>query len=137
MALLVGEGGEHGGGHAPPSRRRELAMSGRLSPPPSGVRAPACGRFQKTRRAGARGSLHSDAGGHLVLSSPDVWEKKPLVGDPAPRARGRWPGARAPHCSGDHVFAAWWPPAARPLNLKWGVTAVSCVPSPPSRTSGL
>jgi hypothetical protein len=66
----VSGGGGHGSGRALPSWRREFAMCGPAPLPLSPLlirrRAPACGRFQKSRRAGARGSFEIGAGRALL-----------------------------------------------------------------------
>lgn len=114
--------GENSGGRAPPSWLPEVAVCGRRSPPPflsSPIRrrAPARGRFQKTRRAGAsdrrgEGPVSSSlvpSSGKISSGRPRPACSRPAVGSarPAlqrqPRVHRMWhrgeaelPAARCP-----------------------------------------
>ena len=87
-------GGGKSGGRAPSSWRRGCRARGRRSLPrfssplPIRPRAPACGRFQKTRRAGAAAARAPAEEGSISSSPPCVpshleWATRPACSRPA------------------------------------------------------
>lgn len=141
-------GGGHSSGRAPPSWRRGFAICGPAPLPLSPLlirrRAPACGRFQKWRRAGARGSLRSARGGHcFLLFSPVVWKNLKWATPPRVLASGRRERAPriaaattcSPHVELGRGGAGGLSPPD-PWVWKWGLVSLK-VPSLLSMASGL